>query len=109
MAKRPIRIKQANRLRKALRNTPETYIDLIDWLKQHRYAQTSGEAEKIILAGRVRSESHKLGIAKGRALKDSARVKLAMGRQLAEDDFEERDVVQRLVPAALRPTLTVVS
>lgn len=109
MSHRSILKKKANRVRKMMRQTPDAYIDLVVWLKQHRYAQTTGEAERIILARRVRSESHVVGITKGRVPKDSTRVKAMLGRQLTEDDFEEVDVVERWVPARLRETLIVSS
>lgn len=54
--------RKLRKLRKQLRNTPKRYFDLIDWLKLHRYAQTTGEARQIILDGRVRVESHTIGI-----------------------------------------------
>lgn len=109
MAKRSIRRKQANRLRKALRASPATMIDLVQYLKDRRYAQTTGEAEKIILDGRVRSESHKLGITKGRKIKDSSILKARMGRELVEEDWEVVDAVQRLVPASYRDTIQVIA
>lgn len=107
MAKRPILKKQANRVRKALRSQLPAYIDLIQYLKDRGYANTTGEAEAIILAGRVRSESHKLGIAKGRTPKREARLKTLLGRPLSEDDFEEQDVVERFVSAKVRDTIQV--
>lgn len=94
-------------MRKAMRRTLPAYIDLVQYLKLRGHAQTTGEAEQVILDGRVRSESHKLGIVKGRKIKDSARVKALLGRALGPDDFEEADVVQRYVDAKLRPTIQV--
>lgn len=108
MAKRPLNVKRANRVRKAFRSDLPRWIDLIQWLKDHRYAQTTGEAEKIILAGRVRVESHKLGIKKAKVPKRGAHRKLAIGRPLEERDYEERDTVDRFIPATLRDKLTVV-
>lgn len=107
MSHRPIRRKQANRLRKAFRQTLPAFIDLVAYLKLRGYAQTSGEAEEIILAGRVKSESHTLGIAKGKVLRDDAKLKALMGREITEDDLREVDVVQRHVPASLRATIQV--
>lgn len=85
MAHRPIKAKQVAKLRKAFRQTPETFINPVQYLKDRRFARTSGEAREIILAGRLKSESHSVGILKG-----------------------EVDTVA-LVPAKLRSTLTVVS
>lgn len=63
MARRPIQEKKLRRLRKAVGRTPlPAYIDLIDWLKTRGHADTSGQARKLILAERVKSESHTLGI-----------------------------------------------
>lgn len=53
--------KRIRRLEKALRRTPNTYIDLVTWLKDRRHAQTTGEALKILEAGRVRNGSHVVG------------------------------------------------
>lgn len=109
MSHRPLNKKRAARVRKMLRATPATQIDLVQWLRDRRYARTTGEAERIILAGRVKSESHALGIKKGKRLTESGRLKLALGREVTDEDIEERDVVDRLVPARLRSTITVVA
>ena len=94
MAHRPILQKRVKRLRKAIeRQTPPVFIDLIDWLKVRGYADTTGQAEKLILAGRVRSESHKLGIVK---------LNVMEGTKVVEKDF-----VQPRVPASLRRTIYV--
>lgn len=106
MSHRPILHKQANRLRKSMRRSPDAYIDLVDYLKARGHAQTTGEAEALILAGRVRSESHTLGIGKGMKLKAASRVAVAV-RPLTDDDFEEVPVVSRCVPASLRATIQV--
>jgi hypothetical protein len=75
--------------------TPLTsYIDLIDWLKTRGYAQTTGEARRIILARRVRSESHPLGVRK-------------VSQLSAQGKVEDVEVVDPYVPAELRPTLRV--
>ena len=107
MSHRPVLKKRANRVRKALRRTPETFIDLVAWLKLHGYANTTGEANRIILARRVKSESHVLGVTKASVPKQGARLKVAIGRELTDDDFEERDVVERLVPARLGGSIYV--
>jgi hypothetical protein len=107
MSHRPINTKKANRVRKLMRRQLPAYIDLVAWLKQHGYADTTGEAHKIILARRVKSESHVIGLTKGKVPKDNARIKVLLGRQLTEDDFEDQDVVLRNVPARVRGTITV--
>ncbi len=53
--------KAIRRLRKALRQTPECWIDLVQWLKDRRHAQTTGEAKRLLLAGKVKVESHPVG------------------------------------------------
>jgi len=107
VSSRPILKKRANRLRKVMRRTPDGFIDLIAYLKDRGYAQTTGEAEKIILAGRVRSESHTLGIGKASQLRKGAALKAAVGQELTPDDFEEVDVVSRHVRSGFRPTIQV--
>lgn len=109
MSQRPICSKQANRLRKAMRSDLPAFIDLVDYLKIRRLARTTGEAEKLILDGRVSSESHKLGIGEGKKVKASARMKAALGRPLEDDDFEVVPVVDRRVPAKLRDSIQVSS
>jgi hypothetical protein len=55
--------RKINKLRKTLRkDTLPTYIDLVRWLMDRKEADTVGGAKKIIAAGRVRSESHTLGL-----------------------------------------------
>lgn len=62
MARRSIRKKQAAKLRKLIERQPlPAYTDLVRWLKLHGYAQTTGEARKILTDGRVKSDSHIIG------------------------------------------------
>ena len=109
MAKRPLNKKAARRVRKLLRSELPAYIDLIQWLKDRGYAQTTGQAEKLILAGRVRSESHKLGIGKEKRIKKGTEIKLLRGGSVEESDWEEREVAFRHVPAELRDSIHVVA
>jgi hypothetical protein len=109
LAKRPINKKRANQVRKMLRRELPAYIDLVQWLKDRRYAQTTGQAEKMILDGRVRSESHKLGIGKGLRVKKGTEIKILRGGSVEESDWEEVPVVNRHVPAKLRGTINVVA
>ncbi len=95
MSHRPTSAKKIRRLRKALRRSLPAHIDLIDWLKTRGYAQTTGEARKIILDRHVRSESHVLGIKK---------IPTLVG-----DKVEDVDIVVPYVPAELRSTLRVAS
>ena len=96
MSHRPLQTKKLNRLRKALRQEHPRYIDLVHWLKVHRHADTTGQAHKLILAHRVRSESHPVGLQTVPTL-------------TAEGKVENVEVVQQYVPASVRPTLCVVS
>ena len=96
MAKRPIKQKKLRRLRKAVERTPlPAYIDLIDWLKTRRYAQTTGQAIRMLEQGKVRSESHVVG-----------REKRIM---LVKDEQRELWVAAPRVPSYMRDTLTVVT
>lgn len=61
MSKRPITAKKLNRLRKALRRTPQGHINLIQYLKDRSYVNTSGGAKAMLVAGRVRVDSHVVG------------------------------------------------
>jgi hypothetical protein len=92
---RPIEVKQRRRAAKALRrSTLPAYINLIEWLKDRRYASTTGEAQKILLAGRVQADSHKLGVKRMPVLQ-------------ADQTIREQDVVQPIVPAELRSRIIV--
>lgn len=107
MSHRPIIDKKIAKLGKLLRRTsPPAYIDLVQWLKDRRYAQTTGEAERIILAGRVKSESHTLGIYKVEKPKLS-KLQVRLG-QVEALETETVDAVDRYVPARLRGTITVI-
>jgi len=75
MAKRNIRKKQANRLRHALRHTPPQFYDLVTWLVTRGHAPTKRAARALILDGRVRHESHKVGFEEVEAL-NGEKVKL---------------------------------
>ncbi len=62
MAKRPIKDKQIARLRKAInRHALPSYVDLVWWLKSRRYADTTGQALRLMLDGKVRIDSHVVG------------------------------------------------
>lgn len=94
MSRRDRTEKKLKRLRKTLKTQPlEAQINLLEWLQDRRYAQSTGQARKIILDGRVRSESHVLGI---RSVEHPL-------------THEKMEVVHPWVPARLRTTLHVVS
>jgi hypothetical protein len=91
MSSRPILKKKAARVRKALRKELPAYVDLFRWLKDRGHAQTSGDCRKLLLDGRVKSESHTVGIV------------------TVQTEKGEIKVIERLQPVSMRPTLRVVS
>lgn len=93
-------------MRKALRRELPRYIDLIQYLKDRGYVSTSGEAEKLILDGRVRSESHKLGIGQETQPKRLSKAALLVSGGKFENEVV--DVVRPHVPASLRKTIRVI-
>jgi hypothetical protein len=52
-----------HKIRRALRRTPDAYFDLVQWLRDRGYANTNKQARALILAKRVKSDSHALGVA----------------------------------------------
>lgn len=98
MSHRPLEGKKLRRLRKALRQKPDTVINLVEYLKLRGYAQTTGEAKRIILDRRVRSESHTLGIQQGIVTGKNEQGKL---------EFKVGDVVAPLIPSHFKDTLVV--
>lgn len=103
MARRPITQKKLRKLRKLMRSTPETFIDPVQWLKDRGYAQTSGEARRIVLDGRLMSESHKVGIKQVPQVNEQ---RTDYVRDLKTGEPVMVDAVA-LVPAKLRSTLRV--
>lgn len=62
MSRRQNNAKKVARLRKTLRRQPlPAYIDLVTWLKDRGYAQTTGQAKAMLLAGRVRVAANAVG------------------------------------------------
>lgn len=109
MSHRSITDKKLNRLRKAVNRRPlPAYVDLVAWLKDRRYARSTGEAESLILAGRVKSDSHVIGITKARMPTKASTLNLLLGRH--EDvEYEEREVVERMIPKARMENVQVLS
>lgn len=63
MASRPTDAKKRRRVAKTLRRSSlPTYFDLWQWLIDHGHAKSRREAKELILAERVKSESHTLGV-----------------------------------------------
>jgi hypothetical protein len=105
MSARPIEQKQRRRVAKTLRRRPlPAYIDLVEWLVARGHAPTKRAARDLILAKRVRSESHTLGVQRERVPGPKAMLEYALGREVT---MVEEDVVQPLVPANLRDTIIV--
>jgi hypothetical protein len=61
MAHRSNNVKQARRLRKHFRRQLPAYIDLVQWLQDHRHAQTAGQAKRLMLDGKVRVAANAVG------------------------------------------------
>lgn len=63
MSKRATHSKKIRKLERALRKagSPQASIDLIEWLKLHKHADTTGDAIQLLLDGKVRVDSHVVG------------------------------------------------
>lgn len=99
MSARPIEIKRRRRAIKSLRRTPPAFFDIVRWLVDHRHANTQREAREMILAGRVKSDSHPLGI-----LKDQT---VATRTALGTVKIERKDTVNPYIPVAVKGRITV--
>lgn len=75
-----------------------TKINLVEWLKDRGYADTTGQALKLIRAGRVKSESHTLDG------KHTVPVKLH-NSETGKAETVDVQVFSPLYPSSLRPTL----
>lgn len=105
MSKRPIEQKKRRRVSKALRRSSlPASIDLIDFLVSRGHASSKREARELILAKRVKSESHVLGLQRATVPGPKAQLELALGREIT---MVEEDVVAPFVSASLRNTITV--
>lgn len=96
MSHRRTEDKKLARLRRQLRqnsNRAPVHLDLVEYLQAHRHADSAGKARKIILAGRVKANSHTLGI---------AQVPKMVGNTVVMED-----TVAPLVPADLRGSIVV--
>lgn len=63
MSHRSIEEKKIRKLKRALRKagSSASSVDLIEWLKSHGHAQTTGAAVKLLIDGKVRIDSHIVG------------------------------------------------
>lgn len=101
VASRPIEQKKRRRIAKALRRRPlPARFDLVQWLIDHDHATTRRQAREIILAKRVRANSHILGV-------ETRQV--ATPGLLGSVKVEEKETVAPFVDTALRPDLVVLS
>ncbi len=79
MSKRPIAEKKRRRVAKTLRRAElPRYFDIVQWLLDHEYATTKRQARELLLADKVRSNSHPLGTEVG--LRDGKVQKLVNSR-----------------------------
>jgi hypothetical protein len=94
MSKRPVEAKKRRRVAKQLRRTPlPAYFDLVQWMLDHGHARTRRAAREMILARRVKSDSHPLGVVKALVEKDGIVV--------------AQDIVDPRVPIARRANIIV--
>lgn len=64
MSHRPINEKRSRRVRRAIeRKSLPAFVRPERWLRTHGYAQTAGEARKLILDGRLKINANKVGFA----------------------------------------------
>lgn len=99
MSARPIEIKQRRKVIKALRRTPPAYFDLVAYLLDRRLAPSKRVAKEMILAGRVKADSHPLGILKGQ--------EVATPGILGSVKMEVKDVVNPRIPIDLKSRISV--
>lgn len=101
MSKRPTDAKKRRRVAKSLRRRQlPAYFDLVQWMLDHDHARTRREARDIILAKRVRANSHILGVEKMQVERPSVPGVVRT---------EEKDVVAPLVSVELKPDVVVLS
>jgi predicted rRNA methylase YqxC with S4 and FtsJ domains len=81
-------------MRKAMRRTPPAYFDLIQWLRDRNYANTRKQAKDMILAGKVKADSHTLGVGQEPFID-------------ANGQIAYRPAVMQHVPAELKPRVVV--
>lgn len=87
--------KKVRAMRRALRKGRlPAYIDLVDWLRVRKYAQTAGAAREMLMDGKVKSESHPLGL----------RVIDVEGK---DGEMKKVRILDPLVPARLRDSIYV--
>jgi hypothetical protein len=93
MSHRPVQAKKIAKLRKLLRRELPAFIDPVEFIVSRGHARTKREARLLILGGKLRSESHKVGYGEYTIR--------------GKDGKPEAVPVVIAVPAHLRDTLTV--
>jgi hypothetical protein len=81
-------------MRALTRRPLPAYLDLVDWMLSRGHARSRREAREVILAGRVKANSHTLGVGEQPYLTPDGKVKT-------------RKIVLPHVPADLRPDIIV--
>lgn len=105
MAHRPIEQKKRRKAIRALSRHPlPARINLIEWLMDRSHAGTRKEAQELILAKRVRTGSHVLGVVVDRVPGPTAAMEQALGRP---QTLIEKEVVAPLVNAEFRKSIIV--
>lgn len=84
--------KKIRQLRRAIKKGRlPVYLNLLEWLADHKYADTKGKAFKLIREQRVMRDSHVLGLS-----------------EIEENDGAKAIVVAPFVPARYRHSIHVV-
>lgn len=105
MSHRPIEQKKRRRVAKALRRKPlPAYFDLVEFLVSRSHAKSKRAARDLILAKKVRADSHTLGVTKAMVPGKTALLDVLSGR---EPTMVEEEVVAPLIDAKLRTNVTV--
>ena len=105
MSHRPTEQKKRRRVAKALRRKPlPAYFDLVEFLVSRGHAKSKRAAHDLILAKKVKSDSHVLGVTKALVPGKTALLDVLSGREAA---MVEQEVVAPLVDAKLRASVTV--
>lgn len=95
--------KKARAMERAIRKgRVPTLINLVQWLKDHKHAQTTGEAVRLIKAGRVMSESHKLN-------GDKIIERQELNKETGKEETKKYKIFNPLYSSSLRPTLRFIT
>jgi hypothetical protein len=96
---RPVEQKKRRRVAKAVRRQKlPAYFDLFQWLIDRGHAKSRREARELVLAKRVKADSHVIGVAEETVMTPS---------MLGAVKVERKPVAQRFVRTDLRSNLLV--